>query len=174
MGAIPGLAGLDRLYLERELLAFQTGIRLSPVMTPFAKDLTLEQIHAVAQYYAALPRASDVSALVASSDRGRQLAHLGRPSQGLPSCESCHGDHGEGEGPAPALAGQPRGYLEQQLELWRAGGRREGSDFLMSLVASTLSDRDIDALAAYYAALPARSTAPAAAAGGAGDGAGHG
>lgn len=161
-GGIPGLAGIDDLYLERELMAFRDGVRTSPVMTPFAKVLTPSQIHEVAQYYASLPRASDGNAVVAPSDRGRQLAQLGRPAQGLPSCETCHGAGGEGNGPAPALAAQPRGYLEQQLKEWRAGGRREGPDFFMSLVSSKLSDRDIDDLAAYYTALPARQLAEAA------------
>jgi cytochrome c553 len=160
-GGIPGLAGIDRLYLERELMAFRNGVRSSPVMTPFAKALTPAQLHDVAEYYASLPRASEGNMVVAPSDRGRQLAQLGRPPQGLPACESCHGARGAGDGPAPALAGQPRGYLEQQLKVWRAGGRREGPDFLMTLVSSKLSDRDIDDLAAHYAALPAREPAEA-------------
>jgi cytochrome c553 len=177
-GGIPGLAGIDRLYLERELEAFRNGVRRSLVMTPYAKALTPAQLHAVAQYYASLPRASDGSAVVAPNDRGRQLAHLGRLQQGLPSCETCHGARGEGDGPAPALAGQPRGYLEGELKVWRAGGRREGPDFFMSLVASKLSDRDIDELAVHYAALPAHEPAaaskpPAPGAGGAGNGANH-
>ncbi|HEX4710330.1 c-type cytochrome [Phenylobacterium sp.] len=145
-------------------------------MTPFAKALTLAQLHDVAEYYASLPRASEGNAVVASSERGRQLAHVGRPQQGLPSCELCHGARGEGDGPAPALAGQPQGYLEKQLKGWRAGGRREGPDFLMSLVSSKLSDRDIGDLAAHYAALPARQladAAPKASAPGAGNGANH-
>jgi len=148
-------------------------------MTPFAQALTPAQLHEVAQYYASLPRASDASAVVAPNDRGRQLAHLGRLQQGLPPCETCHGASGEGDGPAPALAGQPRGYLEEQLKDWRAGRRREGPDFLMSLVSSKLSDRVIDNLAAHYAALPARELAdaapkaPAPGAGGGANGASH-
>jgi cytochrome c553 len=51
---------------------------------------------------------------------------------------------------APNLAGQPEGYLATQLHAFKSGARKSEA---MSVVAATLSDQDIDNLAAYYAAI---------------------
>ncbi|MDZ5459632.1 c-type cytochrome [Azohydromonas lata] len=73
--------------------------------------------------------------------RGRQLAG---------ACAVCHGPRGIGAAPdAPHLAGQPEGYLQRQLRAFRGGERRHE---IMSVIAKPLSDADIDALAAFYAA----------------------
>ena len=54
---------------------------------------------------------------------------------------------------APNIAGQNEGYIAAQLRAFRTGARRNES---MSVVAATLSDSDIAALAAYYAAIEVR------------------
>jgi cytochrome c553 len=68
------------------------------------------------------------------------------------ACASCHGALGVSVLPnAPHLAGQPEIYLVEQLRLYRSGRRPHE---VMGVVARTLSDRDIDDLAAWYAAIP--------------------
>jgi cytochrome c553 len=52
----------------------------------------------------------------------------------------------------PNLAGQQEGYLVKQLQAFRDGVR---DDSLMTPMAKTLSDADIDNLAAYYSSLQA-------------------
>ena len=151
---IPSLAGLDPLYIERELQAFRTGTRSSPVMSQFASDLTPEQIPAVAVYLSSLHPTQQHSSFGGLESAGRNLALSGRWSSGLPACASCHGQNGEGYTTAPALAGQSKAYLEQQLNGWREGQRPEGPDFFMTLIARKLSDTEVKALAAYYASLP--------------------
>jgi len=55
----------------------------------------------------------------------------------------------------PAIAGQSRYYLEQQLRLWRYGAHAAGPvGQLMTAAARKLTDEHIDALALYYAASP--------------------
>ncbi|EYS91088.1 hypothetical protein CF68_31675 [Cupriavidus sp. SK-4] len=49
-------------------------------------------------------------------------------------------------------------YVTEQLQAWKAGTRPPGHLGLMPAVASKLSDKDVDAVAAYYAAL---ATVPA-------------
>ena len=69
------------------------------------------------------------------------------------ACQSCHGPDGVSLGPAwPNLAGQKAGYLQAQLEAFRAGARKNP---LMSAMAAQLSDADIENLAAFFASLPA-------------------
>lgn len=50
------LRGLDRQYLQAQLLAFRDGTRPATVMHQIAKGYTPEQIDQLAAYFAALPR----------------------------------------------------------------------------------------------------------------------
>ncbi len=67
-------------------------------------------------------------------------------------CAACHGEKGEGTSPLfPRLAGQHERYLIRQLRDFKNGRR---PDPTMGAIASQLSDRDIQDLAAYFASLP--------------------
>lgn len=66
-------------------------------------------------------------------------------------CSTCHGVDGLAKIPiAPHIAGENFTYLKSQLENFRSG-RREHE--IMSVVASTLSDADIDDIAAWYSSI---------------------
>jgi cytochrome c553 len=66
-------------------------------------------------------------------------------------CQTCHGLDGKAKLPeAPNLAGQSDVYLVKALKDYRSGARKND---MMSLVAPTLKDQDIDDLAAYYSAI---------------------
>jgi cytochrome c553 len=47
----PNLAGQQAMYLQKQLHAFKTGERESPIMQVIAQELTDKQIEAVAEYY---------------------------------------------------------------------------------------------------------------------------
>lgn len=65
------------------------------------------------------------------------------------SCQACHGPQGLSmRDDAPTIAGQSEFYLSKALRDYR-DGKRENE--MMSVVAKTLSDDDIDHLAAYFA-----------------------
>ncbi len=73
-------------------------------------------------------------------------------------CETCHGLDGIARLPgAPNLAGQSPDYLVQALQEFQSGARQNG---IMSLVASKLSDADINDLAAYYASIKITAESP--------------
>ncbi len=75
------------------------------------------------------------------------------------SCASCHGDKGNSNNPAfPSIAGQPAGYLADQLTAYREGDRKND---IMSGQAQNLSDQDIKDIAAYYAAQERKVASPA-------------
>ena len=66
-------------------------------------------------------------------------------------CQACHGTDGLSKVPdAPNIAGQVEGYLVTQLRAFKSGARKNES---MTVVASTLSDQDIENLAAYFSAI---------------------
>jgi cytochrome c553 len=74
------------------------------------------------------------------------------------ACQTCHGLDGKANIPeAPNLAGQSKVYLVKALKDYRSGARKND---MMSLVAPTLKDKDIDDLAAYYAAIEVRIGPP--------------
>ena len=67
------------------------------------------------------------------------------------ACAVCHGPLGVSvAADAPNLAGQPERYLVEQLKAYRDGRRTHE---VMSLMAKTLGDEDIVALAAWFASL---------------------
>ena len=74
------------------------------------------------------------------------------------ACVVCHGPLGVSSGPdVPHLAGQPAIYVSAQLRNYRSGKR---SHEVMGVIAKTLSDGDIDDLAAWFASLQVRVEAP--------------
>ena len=75
-------------------------------------------------------------------------------------CMACHGPQGVSVNPLwPNLAGQKEEYLVKQLKDFRAEERKNP---VMGPQAKSLSDSDIDNLAAYFASLPAGGGAPSA------------
>lgn len=67
------------------------------------------------------------------------------------SCARCHGPEGVPRNARiPVIAGQDAGYLMAQLHKYR---NRELRGSAMQQVARTLSDQDIEDLAAYFASL---------------------
>jgi cytochrome c553 len=66
-------------------------------------------------------------------------------------CQACHDLYGLSKVPdAPNIAGQTEPYLVTQLQAFKSGARNNDA---MSLVAKSLSDSDVDDLAAYFSAI---------------------
>ena len=78
------------------------------------------------------------------------------------SCAACHGANGMGNAAAgyPRLAGLSKTYIADQLRLFASGQRNNA---IMSGMAKPLSAAQMKQLAAYYADLPTKGYAPAAA-----------
>ena len=155
----PRLAGQDAGYLQRQLDDFARGRREHAAMASIARQLSEADRAKVTSYYAGLPLPSgqaEASALSAKAHAvASRLYHHGDASRGLPACATCHGEAGQGKGPAkPALAGQPAAYLASQLEAWRKGRRHNDPLDQMLVVSRRLSDPEIHALAGFSSALP--------------------
>jgi cytochrome c553 len=73
-------------------------------------------------------------------------------------CVVCHGANGISTAPdAPHLAAQPRQYLVAQLKQLRSGKRPSE---VMNVLAKTLSDEEIEALADWYASIRITAAPP--------------
>jgi cytochrome c553 len=158
-GAFPRLAGQRAEYLEGALVAYARGQRNSGFMEPVAANLGLDDIRAIAQYYASQPSGppSVTGADPAELERGRQIAVNGVPERMVAACSECHGPAATPRNRNyPILAGQHAEYLELQLSLFK-GNRRGGSPYahLMQKVAGQLTDEDARAVTRYYASLEA-------------------
>jgi cytochrome c553 len=154
-GTAPVLAGHAPDYLAATLNAYATGDRPSGFMEPVAADLSEAAIAGLARRFAALPPPAPrtvAPAELAAFRAGAALAQAG--SREVPSCVNCHGD---GLAPParpqfPHLAGEHRRYLVVWLRLWREeplGGTSYAN--VMHEAARWLTDRDIEALATYFA-----------------------
>ncbi|MDB5542264.1 MAG: c-type cytochrome [Devosia sp.] len=149
-GAFPRVAGQPAYYLAQQLRDFASGVRTSAIMTPVAKALSPDDISDVTAYFAGvdapfLPLAAPDPELV---KRGAQLAMAGGPDK--LHCNNCHGPDGSGAPPAiPYLGGQYAQYITFTLQMWQQGFRKNSPD-PMAVIAQTLSDQDISAVAAYY------------------------
>lgn len=155
----PRLAGMNALYVSKQLKNFRDGGRSHAVMGPVAQTLDDADIVALGRYYATLNAVDDPASspvdpgLVAA---GKIIALRGDWSRGLPGCAECHGARGFGVGASfPQLAGQSAPYLANQLESWRSGTRTNDAMHLMQGVATKLGPTDIHSVASYYSSLSA-------------------
>lgn len=140
-----------RVYSDKTV--FTPGIRKDATMSGFAKQLSPADIRNVAGYYASLDfKATPVATAHETLERGQDLALRGKPEYGLPGCVSCHAPDGEGfETDFPPLAGQPAGYIVEQINRWQRGERDNDALGMMKAIAIQLTDADKLNAAAYYA-----------------------
>lgn len=159
----PRLAGLNAIYLLKQLNDFANGTRNNPVMTPIAIALSTDERQRLAEHYSQLPppmalTTSSGGSSISANSVGAILATRGRWSANIPACEQCHGPGGIGVGVHfPPLAGQPAKYLAGQLKAWKQGKRRNDPLALMAHIAKKLNSADIDAVANWFAAQSASS-----------------
>ena len=157
-GAFPNLTLQTRDYLAQTLAAYAAGRRRTGYMQMVATELSPAQIGALADHYAALPRRATDATAAAVPAEGQRLALLGLPKTGLAPCASCHGVTRDAAKAYPLLEGQSRWYLADQMRVFRSGGRGsivgDKTPDPMVVIAQKLGDRQIDAVAAYYAAQP--------------------
>lgn len=102
-----------------------------------------------------------VTAAHAADSEGSKIVRDGN-GKGATACGSCHGMDGAGMAAAgfPRLAGQSADYLAKQLHDMQQGLR---SDAVMQPMAKALNDKEIIAVAKYYADQPVTSSKESAA-----------
>lgn len=165
LGAFPKLSGQSEDYLLASLQAFAKGKRHSGIMEPVAAGLSEETLRTLARHYSRLAQSpsNEDSKLAEALERGRRIAELGIPEQGIPSCVDCHGPQSAPRNPMyPELAGQYADYLVLQLKLFK-NGTRGGTPYahIMNAVAGRLTQEQILDIAHYYASIAPESNTKA-------------
>jgi len=163
----PSLTGQKPDYVMKTLLDYQRDMRRDHyrkayVMTRMSQLLSDKQMADLAAYYARQP----APVVPPTTDprlagQGARLASQGDDRRGIAACAGCHGERGEsGVTPdTPALAGQTPEYFIQAMQMYRAGMRTSDVGGVMRMFARNLSDREIAALAHYYASLGSKRPA---------------
>ncbi len=148
----PNLAGQYASVIYKELLDFRSGARTNAVMSPFAVNLTDQEIADLAAYYAYLPR---LPAYHPTPQLPRpRIVIYGAPMRGIAPCGSCHGSLDNKAG-SPWLEGQSEVYLKAQLHAFASSERRNDISQQMRNIARAMTPQEIDEAAAYYASQPA-------------------
>jgi cytochrome c553 len=155
----PRLAGKPAGYLMNQLVAFRDGRRRYPPMNYLLEYQADPYLQKIADYFAALrplplpPTVADVSPAVLA--RGRELVTEGDRAHGVPPCSGCHGPKLTGMEPAvPGLVGLRAAYISAQLGAFRYGTRTAAAPDCMQLVAASLTETDVTAVAAWLASQP--------------------
>jgi cytochrome c553 len=123
-------------------------------MTIMAEDLSVADMADIGAYFA--------SRKIMQGDgddnpSGRNLFANGDQARDIPACVSCHGESGKGRIAGnviyPLIGGQHKVYLRSQLVSWKLGDRKNSPGGVMSKIAKSLSNDEIEALADYISGL---------------------
>ena len=116
----PNLAGQYAAVTYKELNDFKTGARVNTVMSPFAANMSNQDMLDLAAYYAYLPRVPTSHA--DDNVAAPPIVVTGAPMRNIAPCGSCHGDLDTKAG-SPWLGGQSAVYIRAQLQAFASGAR---------------------------------------------------
>jgi cytochrome c553 len=147
----PNLAGQFAEATYKELHDFKAGARVNVVMSPFAANMSDQDMKDVAAYYAYLPRVP--SNKFDEKILAPPIVVTGAPMRNIPPCGSCHGEIDYKAG-SPWLGGQSAVYIKAQLQAFASGARRNDISQQMRNIARQMTAEEIDQVARYYEARP--------------------
>jgi cytochrome c553 len=147
----PNLAGQYAAVTYKELNDFKSGARVSVVMSPFAANMSNQDMLDVAAYYSYLPRVP--SDQLNTGLPVPAIVVTGAPMRNIPPCGACHGGIDNKTG-SPWLGGQSAVYIKAQLKAFASDKRRNDISEQMRNVARQMTDEEIDEVARYYEAQP--------------------
>jgi len=176
MPGFPKLAGQHKGYLVKQLQAFKSGARLSPMMAPMAVGLDDQAIEEIADYYSGIKISANPTLVLPDSDdddavaktgeqkkselqalvaQGGDLYRNGNLTTAVSACVACHGPFGEGNRPAsfPALHSQHPDYLIKTLSDFKSGARAKSRENMMHMIAAKMTEQEIKAVAYYVSTI---------------------
>jgi len=144
--AIPAIWGQNEGYIYIELRDMKKGARKNEQMEPLVKDMSREDMLALAAYFAAKPWAN----LRQPRAKKESQAHFESMATSA-GCVGCHQAGYVGAGTQPRLAGQSEAYLEKTMLDFRTGARANNS--WMKDLLRTYSPEDIAEMARVLAGM---------------------
>jgi cytochrome c553 len=145
--SVPHLAAQPAMSIFYQLLQFRDQRRQGGGMEAVAATLSEQDMRDIAAHYAAQrPPPPQTGGDATKIARGQQIAQQ-------QYCSSCHGAQLQGQKHVPRLSGQSSEYFVTQLRNLRSGARAD-MDGTMASAARSLTDEEIEAMAAYARSLP--------------------
>lgn len=152
--ANPKLAGQHPEYITKQLTEFKSGARPSPIMAGMVAALSPEDMKNLGAYFGEKKNAAGSAKDKNLVALGQKIYKGGNQSSGVPACASCHGPNGAGiPVQFPALHGQHAEYTLGQLKLFRSGERANDAAKMMRVIASKMTDQEMQAVAEYISGL---------------------
>ncbi len=144
--SVPRLVGQHPEYLVAALQEYKADQRSHATMHAQASELSDQDMADIAAYF---------SGTVLTP--GPVPANAPPAPAAVAICAACHGATGiSAVANYPNLAGQHADYLKREIAEYKDGGRKNA---IMSGMAATIKDADVDALADYFSKMrPALST----------------
>lgn len=147
----PRLNGQQAAYIIAQIKKFRGHSRSDPhamaYMWGMAAQLNDDQVENIAKYLSSRkPTEPQKGGTLAAE--GQKIFANGVDADHVPPCAACHGDHGEGDGETPRLAGQHADYLKMQLEDFRSLVR---NNVVMHANTKDMTNREIEAVVSYLA-----------------------
>ena len=155
---VPKLAGQFAEYIVKQIVDFQTQNRSDERMTQEAQKLTtLQDIRAVAAYFAAQPMSSPRRTKTRNYEFGKTIYMSGIPERRIDACVGCHGADGRGDAKSgaliPKIAGQHKQYVIKQFEDFRTARRNTDPTGIMANIGKHLQPDELEAVVDYVAGL---------------------
>lgn len=150
--AFPKLAGQQEPYLLQELADYKSGARANEIMTPLVAGLSEQDMADLAAFFAKQSPGDGVVANPALLALGKRVYLQGNDKSGVPSCDGCHEENGEGSKRFPRVAGQHADYTLEQMKQYATGKRTNGKK-VMRTVAERLTEEETKAVVEYMASL---------------------
>lgn len=150
--AFPKLAAQQKSYLLREMKDYKEGRRQHDMMTPLMAPLSEDDMTALASFYAGQSATANPPGKAEWLALGKRVYLEGNTKTGVPSCDGCHEENGEGSKKFPRLAGQHVAYTLDQLQQYASGKRSNGVK-VMRTIAERLSADETRAVAEYMSSL---------------------
>ncbi len=144
--SIPSIWGQNEGYIYIELKDMKKGARKNEQMAEIVKDMSREDMLALAAYFAAKPWPNLQQPRAPKGD----LAHFDSMANSA-GCTGCHQAGYIGAGTQPRLAGQSSAYLERTMLDFRSGARANNS--WMTDLLKTYSPEDVAQMARVLAGL---------------------
>ena len=138
--SIPVIWGQNEGYIYIELRDMKKGARKNEQMADIVKDLSREDMLALAAYFAAKPW-PNLSQSRAPKDEQTHFESMATSA----GCVGCHQAGYIGAGTQPRLAGQSSAYLERTMLDFRSGARANNS--WMTDLLKTYSPDDVAQMA---------------------------
>ncbi|MEP7370804.1 MAG: c-type cytochrome [Nitrosospira sp.] len=155
----PSLAGQHAEYITKQLENFKPkdgkpAERDNAIMGAMVAPLSPEDMKNLGAYYAQQTPKLGVARDKSLAQQGEKIYRGGNLETGLPACAGCHSPNGVGIPPNyPRLAGQQLEYVVAQLRAFRTDQRTKDVNNEMHMIASRMSEKEIQAVSEFISGL---------------------